>query len=267
MEDRRAGAESLLLPGSAVSADNVDSLICEVVRAAAQTEADSSAASNTASGVAINVQMVSGMMGEMVRSVAEVMTRIAESREVATRAITDTARTSQLITELSLAVERIASTSKVIDKIAQRTNILALNATIEAARAGEAGRGFAVVANEVKALTLQTEQATRTINDELRAVRLANGDLAASVNAACMDFSNIQTAVSGVTHAVRECDESLKAVKEFARQAAESVTEIAGILDRTASAAHATADRFSHLQRPCGNFNSTESNFNSTRKG
>jgi methyl-accepting chemotaxis protein len=234
---------------------SIDELICEVVRGAHQTEEDSVAASNTASMVVMNVRMVSGMMGEMVRSITEVLNRASQSQEVAERAIVASAQTSKLVAQLIAAVERIATTSKVIDRISERTNILSLNATIEAARAGEAGRGFAVVASEVKALTRQTGEATRNINEELYAVRIANAELGASVAGTSTDFGAIQAAVDSVTTSVRECESSLTAVTAFAQEATDSVEQIASILDRTASAAHAIADKFSHLQVPCSNTN------------
>ncbi len=67
------------------------------------------------------------------------------------------------VTGFGAAIDQVKRSSQEIDKIAQTTNILALNASIEAARAGEFGKTFAVVASEVKALALNTRNATEEI--------------------------------------------------------------------------------------------------------
>ena len=74
------------------------------------------------------------------------------------------------IAGLAKSLASVDTIAKSIETIAANTNLLALNATIEAARAGEAGRGFAVVATEVKALSGQTREASRRIQQTLGAL-------------------------------------------------------------------------------------------------
>ncbi len=87
---------------------------------------------------------------------------------------------NQSVDGLKSSSAEIGKIVNLIATIAQQTNLLALNATIEAARAGQAGRGFAVVAAEVKALSVQTQDATQEIK---RKIDMLQKDAAVSIAA------------------------------------------------------------------------------------
>jgi len=225
-------------------------LLQDLLEEANQTETDASAASSTVSGVLMNVRMVSGMMGEVLRSMGEVKERVEESQQRAAHAAAATETAVQRVGSLTRIVDQISVTAGLINRIAQATNMLALNATIEAARAGEAGRGFAVVASEVKELSKQTAQATEDVNKHLALIREANREVMTSAAAVNENLAAVQDLVAKVASAAVEQSQSLDTVTNFAKEAANSVEGVVGALERITATAHNMTEKVLCFDRP-----------------
>ncbi|HLX14893.1 MAG TPA: methyl-accepting chemotaxis protein [Bradyrhizobium sp.] len=142
--------------------------------------------------------------------------------------------------EASLNVDRLKESSAAIGNvvnliahIARQTTLLALNSTIEAARAGTAGRGFAVVASEVKALAVQTQEATEEIKKKIDALqRDAAGSVDAvhrisqAIEAIRPVFANVNGAVADQNHTTGEMSKNVATASHFIASVGDSAAEI-----------------------------------------
>ncbi|MGA8899070.1 methyl-accepting chemotaxis protein [Bradyrhizobium sp.] len=127
----------------------------------------------------------------------------------------------------------IGNVVNLIAQIARQTTLLALNSTIEAARAGTAGRGFAVVASEVKALAVQTQDATEEIKQKIDALqRDAAGSVEAvhrisqAIQAIRPVFENVNGAVAEQTQTTNEMTENAATASNFIASVGDSAAEI-----------------------------------------
>jgi methyl-accepting chemotaxis protein len=142
--------------------------------------------------------------------------------------------------EASLSVDRLKESSAAIGNvvnliahIAKQTTLLALNSTIEAARAGAAGRGFAVVATEVKALAVQTQEATEEIKQKIDALQKdAAGSVDAvhriskAIEAIRPVFENVNGAVTEQNQTTSKMSENVTTASDFIVSVGDSAAEI-----------------------------------------
>ncbi len=222
-------------------------VVSSILDGARHTTEEAGPASGSASLAAMNVRMVSGMMGEIVHGMSEVKERVVTSQERATNAMAEAQKTNESVAQLVATVGQIASVAKLIKDIAHRTNLLAMNATIEAARAGEAGRGFAVVAGEVKTLANQTSKATEEIDARLATIRSSTDEVIRMVTSVNDSFVTIHDLVDGIAASVRDERTSFDTIMSCTEEAANSVESIAQTLDRIAAIANTTVDKMGGL--------------------
>jgi methyl-accepting chemotaxis protein len=142
--------------------------------------------------------------------------------------------------EASVNVDRLRESSaaignvvNLIAQIARQTTLLALNSTIEAARAGAAGRGFAVVASEVKALAVQTQNATEEITKKIDALQKdAAGSVDAvhrisqAIEAIRPVFENVNGAVAEQNETTSEMSTNVATASHFIVSVGDSAAEI-----------------------------------------
>jgi methyl-accepting chemotaxis protein len=192
-----------------------------------------------------NVQTVASATEELTSSISEIGRQVAQSTEIASRAVENARRTGDTARSLAEGAQKIGDVVSLIQSIAAQTNLLALNATIEAARAGEAGRGFAIVASEVKSLAGQTAKATTEISEQIAAIQTASDQTVSAIKNVADVIAEIDQIGVAIASAMEQqgsaTQEIARSVQEAARGTQEVNSNISGVqkaADDTGSAAN-----------------------------
>ncbi|MET0675753.1 MAG: methyl-accepting chemotaxis protein, partial [Bradyrhizobium sp.] len=180
---------------------------------------------------------------QFTRSAQGIGAQVRDAGRLADEASTAAREASANVDRLRESSAAIGNVVNLIAQIARQTTLLALNSTIEAARAGEAGRGFAVVATEVKALAVQTQQATEEITRKIEALQR---DAAGSVDAVHRITQSIEAIRPVFAHVNGAVAEQSATTGEMADNAASASSFIASVGDSAGDIDSATREAETH---------------------
>ncbi|UFZ08404.1 methyl-accepting chemotaxis protein [Bradyrhizobium ontarionense] len=183
---------------------------------------------------------------KVTQSAHGIRTQVQDAGQLADAASTAAREARANVDRLRESSAAIGNVVNLISQIARQTTLLALNSTIEAARAGEAGRGFAVVATEVKALAVQTQNATEEITRKIEALQKDAAGSADAVHRIAQAIEAIRPVFTNVNGAVAEQDQT---TGEMSGNAAQASHFIASVVDSAADISSATQQAESYGER------------------
>jgi methyl-accepting chemotaxis protein len=200
---------------------------------AERTNHQATVVGTAAAEASARVQTVATAAEELSSSISEISRQVAQSANIASRAVDNARRTDTIVRALADGAHQIEHVAELISSIAGQTNLLALNATIEAARAGEAGRGFAVVAAEVKSLASQTAEATKEIGTRITQIQGATTEAVEAIQGITATIEEVSAIATSIGSAIEEqgaaTAEIARSVTQTAQATQDVTTNIGGV--------------------------------------
>ncbi|MGI4852294.1 MAG: methyl-accepting chemotaxis protein [Janthinobacterium lividum] len=172
------------------------------------------------------VESVKITIEETVCLIQEINKNMIRTEEATHSILEKTTLSNAMALKFVTSMTSMEKVLNLINKIASQVNLLALNASIEAAKAGNLGKGFAVVAAEIKALALQTANATSDIAKEITTMHTTSYNVADGIKDISISAQSVNDIVTNVATAMRSQNTLIKKISEDTQKTSRAVGQI-----------------------------------------
>ncbi|MNO25909.1 Methyl-accepting chemotaxis protein McpC [compost metagenome] len=180
------------------------------------------------------------------RKGSDTVTALREISRHSRDSITKVYEALEKLVQQSGDISRITNS---ITEISKQTNILSLNAAIEAARAGASGKGFAVIADEVRHLSVQTNDSSIHISRIISDLQDSMADFQEymlgtkksleeqdhQVVETLASFEAIDESITGISRQIGQIHQKVDQTRKINSRLAESVHSVAAVAEQTAA--------------------------------
>jgi methyl-accepting chemotaxis protein len=222
------------------SAGKMRSAAASLLKVSEHTTLRAESALHTSNEAVGNIQIVAAATEELSAAASEVDQRLSRATEVVRLALDEAQTTNAGIDRLARTSQKIGDVVQLIRNIAEQTNLLALNATIEAARSGAAGRGFAVVAAEVKALSIQTANATEEIASQILDIQSSTRHSVEAIARMATRMKEVDSYMESVAASAQEQTHATGSISHSVSSTADGSKMIDAVLIEVVDAANET---------------------------
>jgi methyl-accepting chemotaxis protein len=240
LADRFDASVGRLVGMMASGSNELEATAQSMTGTAERTNHRATVVSTAAAEASARVQTVATAAEELSSSISEISRQVAQSADIASRAVDNARRTDAIVRALADGAHQIEHVAELISSIAGQTNLLALNATIEAARAGEAGRGFAVVAAEVKSLASQTAEATKEIGTRITQIQGATTEAVEAIQGITATIEEVSAIATSIGSAIEEQGAATAEIARNVTQTAQATQDVTTNIGGVSAAATET---------------------------
>jgi len=124
-----------------------------------------------------------------------------------------------LLGEAQKSEEQLQETNhilNIIKSVAHKTNILGINASIESTRVGKEGAGFKIVADEIRNLSLNTDDAIKKIEPIIEQIHLNSDNMSSKIKEINSNLNSIKEFISETQKMADKLSMSSKMIDELA---------------------------------------------------